>query len=638
MSIEALTHRDDGSEVPYPTSRQEWDQWVSAGRTRNWALKDPLIDWLQLHGARRDYTSKADLRDYREDLDFTKFILEQGRAFEAGIRDLFSQSYEVRTIAQDSQDVISQEKANETFEAMVQGSPIIHQAVLWDAHHQTYGSPDFLVRSDILLEIFPSTITHQQTLDPAVGLGSENWHYLVVDSKFTTLHLNASGSELDNGASAPAYKAQLHLYNRMLGRLQGYEPPFAYLLGRGSERTQRGTTYRSSDALALLAPVPQEGSVANGAPIASEVDAALAWVRRVRAEGEQWDLLPLPSVPELYPNMTNIDDAELMLDLTVEDSEPWMDAVDEPDHHWSGVKKWLAGELKELTQLWRVGVTGRQKAHQAGYRRWDHAGLTPQDMGVTGANNGPILEQVLTVNTSNGQPVLPLSIEKSRSEWFETPPLEFYVDFEFCSDLNDDFSRLPEKGGQPLIFMVGCGHLEDGKWTFASFVADLLNEDQEHRIIMDWVEHMESVRQRLDPGNDTPRVIHWSHAEVTALETAYNSARERHGPNADWHQLNWYDFLTKVIRSEPVVVRGALGFGLKAVANALHSHGLIETNWADSPIDGLGAMVGAWRCDEAARGRGVAMIALPLMQEIARYNEVDCRVMMEIVSYLREKH
>ena len=32
------------------------------------------------------------------------------------------------------------------------------------------------------------------------------------------------------------------------------------------------------------------------------------------------------------------------------------------------------------------------------------------------------------------------------------------------------------------------------------------------------------------------------------------------------------------------------------------------------------------------------MTELPLMQEIIRYNEVDCKVMMEIVRYLRTNH
>ena len=92
------------------------------------------------------------------------------------------------------------------------------------------------------------------------------------------------------------------------------------------------------------------------------------------------------------------------------------------------------------------------------------------------------------------------------------------------------------------------------------------------------------------------------------------------------------------MRQEPVVVRGALRFGLKAVANAMHAQGFVETNWANSPVDGLGAMVGAWRCDDEARRSGVTMISLPLMDEIARYNEVDCKVMMEIIRYLRVNH
>ena len=149
---------------------------------------------------------------------------------------------------------------------------------------------------------------------------------------------------------------------------------------------------------------------------------------------------------------------------------------------------------------------------------------------------------------------------------------------------------------------------------------------------------MQAVQARIDPGNPLPRIFHWSHAEVTQLERVYNSARRRHGEHAGWPELGWFDFQMTVMRGEPVTVRGALGFGLKAVAKAMHSHGLIETDWADSQVDGLGAMVGAWRCDTEAQQKGMPMTELPLMGDIAAYNEVDCRVMMEIVFYLRTNH
>jgi hypothetical protein len=79
-----------------------------------------------------------------------------------------------------------------------------------------------------------------------------------------------------------------------------------------------------------------------------------------------------------------------------------------------------------------------------------------------------------------------------------------------------------------------------------------------------------------------------------------------------------------------------MGFGLKAVAQAMHRHGLIETLWEDGPADGLGAMVGAWHCADAASQAACTLQDVPLMQDIIRYNEVDCKVMMEIVRHLRQ--
>ncbi len=49
----------------------------------------------------------------------------------------------------------------------------------------------------------------------------------------------------------------------------------------------------------------------------------------------------------------------------------------------------------------------------------------------------------------------------------------------------------------------------------------------------------------------------------------------------------------------------------------------------------MGATVGAWWREDEAKRRSVRPRDPDLMQEIARYNEVDCRGMMEILRYLR---
>jgi hypothetical protein len=84
-------------------------------------------------------------------------------------------------------------------------------------------------------------------------------------------------------------------------------------------------------------------------------------------------------------------------------------------------------------------------------------------------------------------------------------------------------------------------------------------------------------------------------------------------------------------------VTGAFGYGLKDIAKAMHAMGLIQTAWGDGPTDGLGAMVAAWRVDEAAAESGGVLLDDPLMQEVADYNRVDCQVMAEILGWLRER-
>ena len=110
---------------------------------------------------------------------------------------------------------------------------------------------------------------------------------------------------------------------------------------------------------------------------------------------------------------------------------------------------------------------------------------------------------------------------------------------------------------------------------------------------------------------------------------ARRTARARPGtPTASWPDLRLLDFLNLVVRTEPVVVRGALGFGLKAIGTSL----------ANTPTDGLGTMVGAWSAAGEARRGGAAPGQVELMREIERYNEVDCRVIAEVIGCLRAKH
>ncbi len=245
---------------------------------------------------------------------------------------------------------------------------------------------------------------------------------------------------------------------------------------------------------------------------------------------------------------------------------------------------------------------------------------------------------MIAVNRETGPAVRPARIEADEGRWRTRAPLELYVDFETVNDLNDDFATFPRKGGRSLIFQIGCGTYVDGRWDFAQFTARALTWDAEAGMIDDWLALVDELARRAGlAGASDARLFHWSAAETIFMEGAYNSARFRH-PERGWPTLGWYDILERIVHPTPVVVRGARGFGLKAVARAMKSHGLIETEWGEGLADGTGAMAGAWAAADVAAKDGADLGTVELMKDVAFYNEIDCRVMAEVLDHLRREH
>ena len=606
IAIAALTTRADGT-IDDPQTDEEWKAWVSASTTRNHLKGDPLLDWLHRYGQANGFQPDDEIEGSDPRTDFLAFIFEQGQRFEDGVLRLIGERFPITRIATGHEDARSLARAVETVEAMAAGAPIIAQGVLRNPDNRTYGMADLLVRSDILDELVPGTIDEAAARVGAPNLGGDAArHYRVIDVKFTTLDIDAERGIKEYRAT-PAM-AQVWVYNEALGRIQGYRPPAAYLLGR---RWKTGWT-RGESCFERLARVDHDaiGDQQTGATLAALTGEAIDWIRRMRGEGAAWRVLPEPSVPELYPNARSGGDAP-----------------------WHGATSRIAADLAELTLLPGMTPPRRRAAHARGLRRWDQPGVSATTLEVP-EKQAPQCDAVLAVNRDGGPAVLPEHIDGIDPAWRTAARLEFYVDFETVSDLGDDFSQLPDAGGQTLIFQIGCGYWDKGTWRFLQWTVDRLTEADEGAMIGLWIAGMDAIRQaRRVPWKDV-RLVHWWKAETSSLLTAYNSARTRHG-DPGWPALPFFDFLTEVMRAVPVTVRGAFGFGLKPLAKAMHGLGFIETTWGDGPADGMGAMVGAWWCDAEAARTGVTMPELPLMIDIGRYNEVDCRAMAELVTWLR---
>ena len=276
-----------------------WDEWVSATQTRNWLIKDPIIDWLSYHGAtiavKRPKIAQRVLKAMsgRTPNNFTEFIMDQGLQFEKHLLDyLYSIHKDVITNIGGGDNARSNERANATIQAIKSGVPIIYNGVLHNKHNNTYGVPDLIVRSDWLDQIVElSPITESDAATPAPLLKDPHgkrarYHYRVIDIKYTTLYLAADSIHLLNTGSFPAYKGQLCIYNDALAQIQGYKPPCAYIMGRKWMYKSQSTINRGSSCVERLGTIDFTGY---DAPYVEKTASAIQWIKDMRKHGASWN-------------------------------------------------------------------------------------------------------------------------------------------------------------------------------------------------------------------------------------------------------------------------------------------------------------------------------------------------------------
>ena len=685
----------------------DWNKWVSATKTRNYIIEDPLIDWLEYHGnqhmyletagsetetkltedipteiqtpafgplgapeAFNSYSSNAEIlranydvgdrfeSDLRNSMLFTSFLKENGVKFEKYVmKELFSRFSDEILIVANLYQARSLRKYEETIAAMNKGIPIIYHGVLHNHKNRTYGMPDLIVRSDWLNKIFSEpVISETSEKDKARDLRlptGKSWHYRIVDIKFTTLNLRADGKHLLKNSSVEAMKSQLYVYNMALREIQGYNPSKAYIIGRRWHYKKNSVIHSGDGWFDRAGHINFKNTDRH---IRTETRDALAWIHKVRRHGHTFTVNP-PSCPEMYPNMCN--------------------GLDGP---WKRVKAKIATEIFEITSLWWCGLKNRKAAHAKGVFGWNDPKCIAETLGVKGGRITSTLQSILDVNQSSEleyilgreldkettlntedleeireeirndiEIIIPHKIQGNElRQWYGSKNLyknkkyTLFVDFETKNDLTLDDSLV----GSSYIFMIGAGYrnISTQKWIYKCFYTNDLSQLEEQRIFLEFHKFVWKFANKKKGKASMPDLIHWSHAE----RTFYNAAWNRHGDSvlkAGYQKISSFCDLLKVFRDEPICIRGALNFSLKSIAKAFHKHGFIKTIWDESDcMDGMAAMVLALKCyksvanGEMLLGSSNDIMALPTMRTIRSYNEVDVKVMYEILQYLVQHH
>ncbi len=174
--------------------------WIKATGVYNYMLNDPLIDWLESdHQTSTGTRSRSDSSVSAAQETFENFLMNQGIAFEDKVINFINTNVcPVVKVAEH----YSAEGVEKTKELLRSGVPVLHSAPLANTKNNTYGIADLIVRSDYIAKIIPNGLTEEilQSFKTGCCL-SPDYHYVIIDVKFSTLPLNSQGVYLLNQGS-----------------------------------------------------------------------------------------------------------------------------------------------------------------------------------------------------------------------------------------------------------------------------------------------------------------------------------------------------------------------------------------------------------------------------------------------------
>lgn len=573
---------------------------VSASHLYNYMVGDPLVDWLKLRNRR--CTRKSPV--YLHSNGFSDFIKNRGIEFENQlVKYINTNIMPVISVS----EYITENSINKTKELMYKGVPLIHSAPVQNEENGTQGIIDLLIRSDYinkLVDVDP--LSQEETKIPSPKLGKP-YHYIVIDIKFSTIPLRSDGIHLLNSGSYPAYKAQCLVYTEAIKKIQGYDTPYAFIMGRRWKNTEKGVQNKNYTCLNRLGKISYYSVDSKYRAITYE---AIKWVKEVRNNGQNWSLYP-PSRKELYPNMC--------VDSGI----------------WNNEKQKIADKIGEITSIWHVGVKHRNCAITNGVTSWRDINCNTGIMKLNGVY-APIIDSIIDINRQNKDKIRPKIIKNNMYGWKndKNEKNEIYVDFETLTDIFSDFKELPQQLCTDIIFMIGVGWVENNIWYYKKFICSKPTYEEEYRIMDEFVQFINK--------RNNPKIYYWC-AESRFWNTAENrqfdlaidsnDIDKKNNISDNWNINGWSD-LFLLFKNEPIVIKDCFKFGLKSISKAMYKHNMISTQIDSNCKDGLSAMINAWKTYNTSKNPEDS----DTMLDIVKYNEFDCKVLWEILSYLRKNH
>jgi hypothetical protein len=532
---------------------------IYPSQLKNFILRDPLIDYLEYYKINNiDDVPSRKRTISTESTEFEDFVMKRGIEYEKNVIENFP--IEICKIE-------GTDKFNNTLKALQDNVPVIYQGYLIDEKNNTCGYPDIIIKGKYL------NVLYNQNEDED--------KYYIIDIKSSTIELSSDQSYVLNSDLQQVYKSQILVYTNALNNLLNQNVTKGFILAKKYTFTKSNNKIiESNNSFNKIISIDYESK--NSSKYIDIVKNAVQWIIKLQLEGFNWRLFPKPSVPELYPNMSNRN-----------------------DERWHSLKKEIAYKLKELTLIVNVGYEQRKLAFAQGIYSYDDPRCNSSIFNLK-ENKALIVDSIIDINSDNCTDLIKTS--KIKFNELKENQIEFYLDYETTTDFDND----------TFIFMIGVGHYTT-RWKFRTFILKKNTIESQKEMFAEFWDYINTMLTR---NNKTESIfVHWTDAEPSC----YNKIKNK----LNLPIKNFLD-LYKLFIKEPIVIKGAFDYSIKTIAKAMYKNKMIKTMWDSKSkcSNGLDALIIASKLYSNNKD-----IKIKDLKDIIYYNEIDCKVLFEIKNY-----
>ena len=468
---------------------------------------------------------------------------------------------------------------NKTKEMIYNDYPLILQGTLLDKNN-LYINCDIIIKYSLFRKLFPFIN------NLSFHLLCRRSDYLLINISYASLHFKMDLKDVNNDGLTLYKKCSLYAFREVFFELSG-QKAHCFLLGK--EYYYKKTVLPKKE---FICHITFEKHI-----IETFFD-ALGWLNKIKHEDNLMDVLPKPTHLELFPNMNY------------------------KDSDWENEKMKLANEIKEITLVWNISYDERCTFLSKGIKCWDDPKLLKE---LKESKKKHIQERMIHMNQQNDILIYPRkTISHDFHKILERTDYDIYFDVEsFLStdekqNLFTDYT-LPK---EPILGILGLIHNNS---FFENTIYKFSLEDEE-KIVKEFVDRL----WRIGKGLEKVNIYHWGHAEFNYIQYMKKVYPRYKFPV--YQLINVLDYF----RMEPIIVQGVFKFGLKSIGKALYKNNLIRTTW-DENDNGLDAMI-QFKEICKSHNRKIPLKRYLEINEIIKYNRIDCQVLYEIVELLREKY